>query len=279
MAGPQNTTLYRMVEGRHGRFLANPNDIYIGRSMIAYGEYSEQEWNLLEQMLRPGAVVVEAGANMGALTVPIARKMGPKGLVYAFEPQILVFQQLCANLALNGLVNVQAVNAGCGRAARWMPVRRHNPASQLNFGGLGLDHLEGAAPTRIRVERLDEAIDPPSLDLIKADVEGMEADVLAGAEGLIRRFRPVLYVEAHDPVKAPALIRLMRDLDYHLYWHLPALYNAENHCNVSENLFGNITSKNILAVPAERGTTVDGARPVADENDHPRHWPRAKEPQ
>ena len=210
------TGVYHLIEGRHGRFLANPQDMYLGRSMITYGEFSELEWQLLDQLVKPGSVVIEAGSNMGAFTVPLAKKAGRGGLVYAFEPQLSVFQQMCANLALNDLMNVQAFNAGCGDEPGWMPIVRFVPTKERNYGGLSLDSLKGDSIVRVRIERLDDALDPPRLDLIKADVEGMEAQVLRGAAGLIKKFRPILYVEAHHPKDAPELIRLLQDMDYAL---------------------------------------------------------------
>ena len=62
-------------------------------------------------LIEPGDVVVDVGADIGALTVPLARAVGPAGRVLAFEPQPTVFQNLCANLALNDLLHVQAFNA------------------------------------------------------------------------------------------------------------------------------------------------------------------------
>ena len=49
-------------------FLTNPQDIYMGRSILHYGEFSEAEWHLLDQITRPGMSVIEAGANMCTLT-------------------------------------------------------------------------------------------------------------------------------------------------------------------------------------------------------------------
>ena len=266
------TELYHLVEARHGKFLANPQDKYLGRSIIKYGEFSEIEWRALDQLIRPGAIVVEAGANMGAFTVPIAKKTGREGMVYAFEPQLMVFQQLCANLALNDIVNVQAFNAGCGAETDRIPIQRPNPAVEENYGGIPLKTLKGGGLVNIRIEKLDDVIDPPRLNLLKADVEGMETEVLRGAAGLIKEFRPVLYLEAHDPESSPELIRLLQDFEYDLWWHLPTMFSADNYTGDPENIFGNITSKNILGVAKELKLNVKAARPVADENDHPRHW-------
>ena len=266
------TDIYELVEGRHGRFLANPKDIYLGRSMIKYGEFSEIEWHLLDQLVKPGAVVIEAGANMGSFTVPLAKNAGERGMVYAFEPQLAVFQQLSANVALNDLINVQTFNAGCGDEEGWMPIIRPNPKVELNYGGLPLERLKGDSIVKVRIEKLDNCIDPPRLNLIKADVEGMEAQVLKGARGLIEKFRPMLYLEAHEPEHAPPLIRLLKELDYDMWWHLPLMYNKDNFRGDSENIFGQISSKNMLCAPAERKMTVNGSRKVAGEDDHPRTW-------
>src|SRR5947199_9441604 len=100
---------------RHGRMLYNVNDAYVGRSLDLYGEYCEGEIELFKQLVRPGDVVIEVGANIGAHTVWLARATSPGGAVIAFEPQRLAFQTLCANLALNDIVNALAYQQACGR--------------------------------------------------------------------------------------------------------------------------------------------------------------------
>lgn len=265
------TDYYEVIEARHGRFLVNPQDMYMGRSMRTYGEFSELEWAMLNQILRPGMFAVEAGANMGALTVPMARKIGLGGMLYAFEPQLAIFQQLCSNLALNDLMNVQAFHAGCGAAPGVLPIIRPDPGREANFGGYTLDRLTGKSSLQIRVEALDKILDIPHLHLIKADVEGMEVDVLKGAAELVRTHRPVLYLEANAD-DAPALIDYVLGLDYKMWWHLPPFFNAENHAGHGENIFGAITSKNVFCLPAESSVAVNASRPVTGPDDHPSKW-------
>ncbi|MEM1297774.1 MAG: FkbM family methyltransferase [Pseudomonadota bacterium] len=267
------TDLYTLVKGRHGHFLTNPQDVYMGRSILNYGEFSEAEWQLLDQITLPGMSVVEAGANMGTLTVPLANKLGRKGMLYAFEPQIAIFQLLCANLALNDLVNVQAFNAGCGEQPEWLPIIRLDPAKQRNFGGIGLEHLTRETNTRVRIEALDDALDMPALHLIKADVEGMEVPVLKGAAGLIGKHRPLLYLEASKE-HAPEIISHVLGLDYEMWWHLPPMFNPQNFFGKAENLYGRITSKNVVCAPVERKFTVKGLRKVTGPEDHPSNWGR-----
>ena len=77
---------------KYGKIIYNTRDRYIGRSLAAYGEYSQGEAELYKQLLRSGDTVIEVGANMGSLTVPLARFVGEAGRVIAFEPQRLIFK-------------------------------------------------------------------------------------------------------------------------------------------------------------------------------------------
>ncbi len=58
---------------KHGFFLVNKNDYYIAGALISYGEYSEAEYELMSQMLFKDGDIIEVGANIGALSVPLAR--------------------------------------------------------------------------------------------------------------------------------------------------------------------------------------------------------------
>src|SRR5258708_18853798 len=86
---------------RSGPMLYNKYDIYMGGSLQKYGEFSVGEQEIFAQIVRPGTLLVEVGANIGAHTVELSRMAGRDGEVHAFEPQRIVFQALCANLALN----------------------------------------------------------------------------------------------------------------------------------------------------------------------------------
>lgn len=83
-------------------------DTVIGRALQLYGEFAESENRLMARFLRAGDIALDVGANIGTCTLAMASAVGTTGLVHAFEPQALVFQTLCANLAINGLNQVRA---------------------------------------------------------------------------------------------------------------------------------------------------------------------------
>ena len=249
----------RLRNCRHGQMLYNVNDAYIGRSLDLYGEFSEGEADLFRQMTRPGHVAVEVGANIGAHTVLLARQVGPAGRVIAFEPQRVVFQTLCANVALNSLTNVDCQQQAVGEQAGTLLVPPLNYTQQNNFGGLALGGFADGEP--VPVVTLD-SLNLPRLNVLKIDVEGMERAVIAGAVETLDRCRPILYVENDRADRSAELIQLLDSLEYNLYWHCPPLFNPHNFAGNSSNVFGQIISKNMVGVHRSVPQKLDGFEPV-----------------
>lgn len=245
----------RLKECRYGTMLYNVNDIYVGRSFELYGEFSEGEVALFRQVVRPGSVVLDVGANIGAHTLFFAGAVGPEGSVFAFEPQRIVFQTLCANMALNSVLNVHCYAAAVGERPGAIVVPQLVPWQENNFGGLSLEGQGGGEA--VEVKTID-GMGLPNCHLIKIDVEGMEIDVLRGATETIAAHRPVLFVENDREEKSEALVRHIDALGYDMYWHRSLLYNPDNFLKNSENVFGNIVSINMLCIPRDRGYKMEG---------------------
>lgn len=182
----------RLKHCRYGWTLYNARDSFVGRSFDLYGEFSEIECQTFAKLIKPGQTVYDIGANIGAHTLAFARLVGAGGLVAAFEPQRVVFQILCANVALNGLSRVWTVWAACGRGLGEAKVPSLDYRQINNVGGLSLVGVpEGeSVPTM----PIDEVV-APSCHFIKIDVEGMEVEVLEGAAKTIERSRPIMLVE------------------------------------------------------------------------------------
>lgn len=258
---------HQLTRGGDGYFLYNRNDVYIGRSIEAYGEFSGAEGDFLTSLLQNGDIVVEAGANIGAHSVAIAKKIGNAGRLFAFEPQRLAFQLLCANIALNNLTNVEAYWMAVGAQIGTVLVPELDPGRENNFGGVSIGTGQPGQP--VPCCTLDGFMRVDRLRLIKADVEGMETDVLAGARSLITSRRPLLYVENDRPTKSPGLITLIQSLGYDAYWHLPPLFRPDNHRRNGENLFPNVVSLNLFCVPKEQNANPPTLTPVVGPFDRP----------
>ncbi|WP_372898469.1 FkbM family methyltransferase [Stieleria sp.] len=257
-----------LVKGRDGWFLVNANDMYIGRSLIKYGEFSAGEMKLFRQVVKPGDIVAEIGANIGSHTVGLAQQVQRQGRILAFEPQPVVFQNLCANVALNGLTNVDTFHCGLGAAPDTTVVPDIRYEQEGNFGGFSLStrYRQG---TPVEVKRFDDVFRYPRLNLIKIDVEGMEEAVLRGARGSIERFKPVLYVENDRVEQSEALIRLIMEMGYRLWWHLPPLFSDDNFFGDRENIFGNIASLNVVCFHQSVPVVLNGFQEIVDPGKHP----------
>ncbi|MFY9655225.1 MAG: FkbM family methyltransferase [Methylocystis sp.] len=260
------------VDARHGRFFVLRNDLFISRSMIEYGEWTESEFTLMAQLLRPGDTVIDVGANIGCLTVPFARTVGPQGCVYGFEPQPGLYRLLAANTVINGLHNVRLFNAACSDRPDVVAFDEADYTAAANYGALSVEALTRQVSRFSRqtlIVTLDAAIQHEQVRLIKIDVEGAEAAVLRGARELIRRTRPALYVELEFPHLAPETLEQIFELNYEAYWHIPSLFEEHNFCNNKNNVFEGICCVNALCLPQEAKAPVQGLRRVASVNDYP----------
>jgi FkbM family methyltransferase len=249
---------------RSGPMVYNKNDIYVGGLLQKYREFCVFEQEVFQQFVRKGALVVEVGANIGGHTVELSRLVGADGEVHAFEPQRIVFQTLCANLALNQCVNVYARQMALGAESGTILVPALDPAVRENFGGLSLLHTSNGEPVPLCT--LD-SFDLPACHALKADVEGMEVEVVKGASATIDTYRPVMYLENDRAERSQELLSLLLSMNYAVYWHTPLLFNATNFAGETEDIFPGVVSINILCVPNEAKITVNGLRRIASPSE------------
>ena len=161
-----------------------------------------------------GLTVVDAGANLGMFSL-YALALGAKK-VYAFEAVKETFALLKANLALNSAGRiVKASCAALGRAAGSAELL-YNTCGEGSARLAGYGDVNGgvtyACSRRVKVFPLDSLVKGRA-DFIKIDAEGAEGDILLGAAGLIRRYKPQLSFSAyHRRADRTALPRLLRGI-------------------------------------------------------------------
>jgi FkbM family methyltransferase len=270
MGPTMSETFNELAQCRGGLMLYNRNDTYIGASMRKYGEFSGEETALFRVIVQPGRTVLDVGANIGVHTVELSRLTGPAGVVHAFEPQRLIYQVLCANVALNSLANVFTHHAAAGSAGGSLLVPALDPGGRHNYGGVSL--LGSPRGERVPMLTID-SLDLGDCQFIKLDVEGMETEALRGAEATIGRFRPILYVENDRQARSAELISVLFQYGYRLYWHLPPIYTANNFRSDTENIFGDKVSVNMICIPAEIAqSSLTNLREVTNPSDSVIQW-------
>lgn len=237
---------------------------FLGASLRIYGEWSEDEVRMYDALLTPTDIVIEVGANVGALTVPLSRRCKR---VLAFEPQPENFELFLRNLKVNDVHNVDAFHVALGafEGEVTMPTLKEMDEDDGVIGNYGGPAV-GMGTLRVPQQTIDGLNgSTPTIKFMKMDCEGSELDVLIGAEKLVKRDRPLIYAEnlPNNPREA-ALLGWLKDHDYECFWHRPPLFEETNFKKYQDNIFGPITSHNIICYPkGYQGPTYSTTEPVS----------------
>lgn len=249
--------------------IVNENDAYIGKSIIKYGEFSEHELSLFSQIVQDTDNVIEVGANYGSHTLRLCQ-LASQGIVFAIEPQRVVFQALCGNIAINSIFNCQCIPRACSDIDdQPITVPEADFNAPNNFGGISMIE-DPNSKTRQKTITLDTLFFSLNrLKLLKIDAEGMEEKILSGGRQLIKRTRPILFVENDRAAKSESLIKEVFDQGYRAFWHISQMYNSDNFNCINENIFGNIHSFNMICLPCESQLNLSGFTEITDPKRHP----------
>lgn len=144
--------------------------------------------------------VVDIGANFGFHSLEFAQMIGDSGKVYAFEPQRLVYYQLCGNIIINGLDNVICHNVGLGDKEDILELENQNYYSKetINIGNTHTNKFTGNGKERVQIKTLD-SYKIENVSVIKIDVQGYEPFVLDGGRETILRNKPYIFIEIEPP--------------------------------------------------------------------------------
>jgi len=166
----------------------------------AMGAFDKTVLAATKASLSRGDVFIDIGANIGYLSLIASRQVGPAGRVLAFEPNPATAEILRQNLRRNDAANVSVREMVCsdrsGSVDFFTGTKRHSGRASLSQENSG-----GTAVVPAQCCMLDEILENeqlPGIALIKADTEGAELSVLAGAKRTIRKFHPMVLVEI-DP--------------------------------------------------------------------------------
>jgi FkbM family methyltransferase len=199
----------RALIGRTDRQVVNRNDIAYDLDLaqgidfaIYLGFYERQTSAALGRLVRPGSLVLDIGANIGAHTLTLAHLVGASGRVLAFEPTDYAFTKLSRNLALNPELARRVSAYHCflaGADAGPVPSAIYSSWPLAHEAGLHAKHLGREMKTEAARARsidsvLTEVADRP-VSLVKLDVDGFECDVLKGATKLLSDTRPIFVME------------------------------------------------------------------------------------
>ncbi|MFT5114900.1 MAG: FkbM family methyltransferase [Parasphingorhabdus sp.] len=189
LSGTKPCNVWCRVPG--GQVLADLDD-YVGRAAFFVGDLDRKITWICKKIVREGDTVLDIGANIGVVTVPLAKFVGKSRNVHSFEPNPSLAQQLNNTIAHNKLTNVHLHPVALGS-------RRDTLELVIPEGNRGAASLvrqtivKTAETVRVQVEMLDglcEKEQIKSVRLIKIDVEGFETEVFKGAHELLSKIKP-----------------------------------------------------------------------------------------
>ena len=222
--------------------LADGTAILVPRSLDSITTYVlleqeawfEKEASFVPLLLSPGATALDIGANLGVYSLPMARRVGPAGRVFAYEPASETRALLEKSAARNGFRNLEIVAAALSNAPG---------EARLSFGWSSelhtLTEAEGGGES-VRVTTLDEedaARNWPPIDFVKIDAEGEEIRILRGGGKFFARHSPLVMFEVKSRVAVDDSI--------------PAAFKA-----IGYRIFRLLNGAPLL-VPVEDGETID----------------------
>lgn len=167
------------------------------------GTYEPELQAALREFLHPGQTVYDVGANIGYISLLMARRVGPTGRVFAFEALPANVERIRANLALNRLSNVSVVSGAV--------LDKTSRVSFFVHDSVGMGKAAGSAGRRDEHYRAEISVPGFSLDdfvygqgnpppaAVKMDIEGGEVLALPGMRRLLQEHHPLMLLELHGP--------------------------------------------------------------------------------
>ena len=163
----------------------------------------------LRERVKPGAICVDVGANVGVYVLQFGQWCGPKGRVIAFEPNPLAREVLERHVQMNDLGGrVTVVQAAIGAESGEAVLYAADVAGMSRLGKANAAIADRVSEITVPVMTLDEYCEAHGLrpDWLFIDIEGFEIAALSGARRLIESRGPELnvVVEMHPDVWSSA---------------------------------------------------------------------------
>lgn len=184
------------------------------RALLSPREFDPQEFDFIEQMVEPGDICLDVGANVGLYALLCAKLTGPSGRVFAFEPHPLIFARLQANMAFNpDLSALHAENSAVYREEGQMALEEGTG----NFGETRLapEAKNAALQTRtVSLSRFLARADTAPVKLMKIDVEGFEEPILTDLFSAPSRYHPQFMIVERNEKAWPRIKTICHKAGY-----------------------------------------------------------------
>jgi len=179
-------------------------DVGISRELLLHGIHEAASTQELLNILRPGMVIVEIGANIGYYCLVALNVMGRQGRIYAFEPSEENMRLLRTNVAINDLEGFittipKAVGNINGQQSFYIMSKRNMSSFLKREEDNIIKVVDTVSVETVRLDDYFKDIEK-SIDFVRMDVEGYEFEVINGMKGILqsRNHPSGLFIEVHS---------------------------------------------------------------------------------
>ena len=218
------TAPFRLVRIEGGVRVCVPDDLTLMTPyvLVEQEDWFEDEIAFVRQLTVPGLAAIDIGANYGVYTLTLAKLAGPEGRVWAFEPAPNTAAFLGHGIADNAFETVTLIQAALSD--------RDGEGRLSSDANTELRSLHGPAPQGsevVRLTTLDGCRDHwsgRSIDFVKLDAEGEEANVIRGGAAFFTEQSPLVMFEVkHGDRVNLDLVDRFTAIGYDVYRLVPGL--------------------------------------------------------
>ncbi len=202
-------------------------DITDSLKLSKNGDWERFAISLLEKEIKEGDTVLDLGANIGYYTLIMAKIVGDKGKVYAFEADPTNFNILKRNIEVNGYKNVILENKAVLDKNEIVNfyINKKNRAGNSLFQGKNSTYRADKY-NKVEGIKLDDYFKSEEIDFIKIDIEGSEFKAMKGMVNLLKRndgikviteFYPMLLIGVGENGNPEEYLNLLDKLNFKLY--------------------------------------------------------------
>jgi len=230
-----------ITECKYGPMAFYKTDDPIGTCLYYYGEWAEQEFEIIDKLVNTESSCIDLGANIGTHTVWLSKKCF-RGYIFSIEPQFYIFQLLNTNIVLNDATNCIPINSFVmnykGVKSMAALIAYPEPNVKVNYGEFNIRAHQNDNGIKTNVMKLDDLdIRDKRIDFIKMDCEGSEKEVLLSGQNLITKSKPHMYLEFNGKNGNDEVLYALNDLGYNCYWHVYTKYNKNNYKSNNINVY------------------------------------------
>lgn len=184
----------KIIDTKNGLFIISDTDQSQSIELELIGVWEDHILSLITKENLENTIAIDAGANIGTITIPLAKAVGQNGLVYSFEMSETAFNRLNQNILLNNLSNVKTFNLALSDRCN----------EEVYYDDIDFNVYGNHGDIRIKKENgnaknLTSTIDSLEINskvsFIKIDCQGYDLKVLKGAKNTIIKNLPIITFE------------------------------------------------------------------------------------